>query len=229
MVETRSLKTAAPAGGSETLLEVVHRLFPQECAATTRFRARSYVFHQGTPVTAVHLALNGTLVLERIDECGRVAMFGTHQVGGLLDWQDLLGGRIHRSSCQSVGPSELITIPAERFQTALHENEELLLELMRLAAEQATTYEDHIFHLSTLDVPQRLYHTLLTLAESSDADDAMIEVKTPLMKRDIAALIGTTPETLSRGLRRLSKLKVVEFTKNKTFRIFPGRSDDLFE
>lgn len=229
MVETRSLKPRGGPGEGETLVEVMRRLFPQESGVATHFRPRSYVFHQGASVDCVYLATRGTLVLERIDEDGRMAMFGTHEVGSLLGWQDLLGGRVHRSSCQSIGHSELVAIAADRFEAVLHASEELLLKLMQQAAAQACSYEEHIFRLSTQDVPERLYRTLLTLAGSPEAEEKMIEVETPLMKRDIAALVGTSPETLSRGLRRLEKLKIAEFTEHRTFKIFPSVGSDEFD
>lgn len=229
MVETRALNRHDVASGGDTLTDLVRRLFPQESAVATQVRPRSYVFHQGTPVDSIYLALRGILVLERIDEDGRMAMFGTHQVGSMLGWQDLLDGRVHRSSCQSIGHSELIVIGTEHFEAVLRESEDLLLCLMRQAAVQANSYEEHIFRLSTQDVPERLYRTLLTLAGSPEVDDHVIEVETPLMKRDIAALVGTSPETLSRGLRRLEKMKVAEFTERNTFRLFPNRRTDAFD
>ncbi|MDK9696751.1 MAG: Crp/Fnr family transcriptional regulator [Siculibacillus sp.] len=229
MVETRSLKTRSGSGEGDTLVDVVRRLFPQESAVATHFRPRSYVFHQGSHVDFVYLATRGTLVLERIDEDGRMAMFGTHEVGSLLGWQDLLGGRVHRSSCQSIGHSELVAVAADRFESVLHSSEELLLKLMQQAAAQTCSYEEHIFRLSTQDVPERLYRTLLTLAGSPEIEDEVIEVETPLMKRDIAALVGTSPETLSRGLRRLEKMKIAEFTEHRTFKLFPSNGNDTFD
>ncbi|MBV5266634.1 Crp/Fnr family transcriptional regulator [Pinisolibacter aquiterrae] len=208
-------------------MDVIRRLFPQESAATIHYRPRSYVFHQGTPVDAVHLVMKGTFVLERIDEDGRMAMFGTQPVGALLGWQDLLDGRVHRSSCQSICSSDLIAIPTERFETVLRESEELLLRLMQQAAAQTNFYEEHIFRLSTLDVPERLYRTLWTIAGSPEMEDEVIEVETPLMKRDIAALVGTSPESVSRGLRQLSKLKIAEFTERNTFRLLPNKKIDF--
>jgi CRP/FNR family transcriptional regulator len=208
-------------------VDVIRRLFPQESAATIHYRPRSYVFHQGTPVDAVHLVMKGTFVLERIDEDGRMAMFGTQPVGALLGWQDLLDGRVHRSSCQSICSSDLIAIPTERFETVLRESEELLLRLMQQAAAQTNFYEEHIFRLSTLDVPERLYRTLWTIAGSPEMEDEVIEVETPLMKRDIAALVGTSPESVSRGLRQLSKLKIAEFTERNTFRLLPNKKIDF--
>ena len=227
MVEARSLNSGARTSQGDALVDVIRRLFPQESAATIHLRPRSYLFHQGTPVDAVHLVMRGTLVLERIDEGGRMAMFGTQQVGALLGWQDLLDGHVHRSSCQSICSSDLIAIPTERFESVLRESEELLLKLMQQAAAQASSYEEHIFRLSTLDVPERLYRTLWTLAGSPDVEDEVIEVETALMKRDIAALVGTSPESLSRGLRRLSKLKIAEFTGRNTYRLLPNNKLDL--
>ena len=189
MVETRSLNQKPDVGDDDSLVATIRRLFPQESAATVHHRPRSYVFHQGTSVDFVHLAVRGTLVLERVDEDGRMAMFGTHRVGSLLGWQDLLDGRVHRSGCQSIGPSETVAIATDRFEAALRESETLLLKLMQQAAIQSNSYEDHIFRLSTLGVPERLYRTLLNLAGTPEVDDQVIEVETPLMKRDIAALV----------------------------------------
>jgi len=227
MVEARSLNSRARTSPGDALADIIQRLFPQECAATTHHRPRSYVFHQGSPVDVVHLVVRGTLVLERIDEEGRTVMFGTQPVGALLGWQDLLDGRVHRSSCQSICASDLITIPTERFESALRESEDLLLKLMQQAAVQTNYYEEHIFRLSTLDVPERLYRTLWTLAGSPELEGEVIEVETPLMKRDIAALVGTSPESLSRGLQRLSRLKVAEFTDKNTFRLLPNNKMDI--
>lgn len=227
MVEARALNSGVGASRGDALVDVVRRLFPQESAATIHYRPRSYVFHQGTPVDVVHLVTRGTLVLERIDEDGRMVMFGTQSIGALLGWQDLLDGHVHRSSCQSICSSEMIAIPTERFETILRESEELLLKLMQQAAAQANFYEEHIFRLSTLGVPERLYRTLWTIAGSPELEDEVIEVETPLMKRDIAALVGTSPESLSRGLRQLSKMKVAEFTDRNTFRLLPNKKMDL--
>lgn len=224
MVTPRSLTRPDAAATEPSLADVVRRLFPQESASPVFFQPRTYVFHQGNDVDAVFLSTRGSLVLERIDEDGRMAMFGLLKVGTLLAWQDLLDGRVHRNSCQTLTACELIVVPCEKFSVALRENEGLLLSLMRQAASQANSYEEHIFRLSTLDVPERLYWTLFALAGSPEDEEA-IEVSTPLMKRDLAALVGTSPETISRSLRRLQKMKVAEFTKKNTFRIVPPKRD----
>lgn len=224
MVFTRSLTRDGPPREETKLTDIVRDLFPQESSAPLHFQPRTYAFHQGSDVEAVHLLTRGSLVLERIDEDGRMAMFGLQKVGTLLAWQDLLDGAVHRNSCQTLTTCDLVVVTRDKFETALRENEGLLLALMKQAASQANSYEEHIFRLSTLDVPERLYWTLFSLAGEPE-DEGSIEVSTPLMKRDLAALVGTSPETISRSLRRLEKMKVAEFTKKNTFRIMPPKRD----
>jgi CRP/FNR family transcriptional regulator len=146
-------------------------------------------------------------------------MFGNHGSGSLLAWQDLLNGGSHRSSCEAMTACEVVVIAAERFEAVLRESEALLMELMQQAAIQSSSYEEHIFRLATLDVPDRVYRTLVHLAGDAKGEGEMVEVDTPFRKRDIAALAGTTPETLSRGLRRLSKLRIAEFKEKNRFRV----------
>lgn len=224
MAFTRSMTRGGVSSEETTLTGIVRELFPQESAAPQHFQPRTYVFHQGTDVEAVFLSTRGSLVLERIDEDGRMAMFGMQKAGALLAWQDLLDGAVHRNSGQTLTACDLVVVTRDKFETALRENEGLLLALMRQAASQANSYEEHIFRLSTLDVPERLYWTLFSLAGSPE-DSESVEVNTPLMKRDLAALVGTSPETISRSLRRLEKMKVAEFTKKNTFRIMPPKRD----
>lgn len=223
MVFTRALSRDGSPHGDASLPDVLKRLFPQESQTPVYFRPRTYVFHQGTDVEAVYLPVQGSLVLERIDEDGRMAMFGMQKAGSLLAWQDLMDGNVHRNSCQTLTACDLVVIPAGKFETTLHENEALLICLMQQAAAQANSYEEHIFRLSTLDVPDRLYWTLLTLAGAPEGEEDEIEVSTPLMKRDLAAMVGTSPESISRSLRRLEKMKVAEFTARNTFKITPPR------
>jgi CRP/FNR family transcriptional regulator len=227
MIYAQDTVKGVGATGEASLTEIVRGLFPMESAAPVDFRPRTYVFHQGAQIAVIFLAARGSLVQERVDEDGHMAMFGVHRVGTLVGWQDLLDGGRHRNSCRTLTACNLIVLPRQKFERAMRQNEGLLLALMQQAATQANSYEEQIFRLSTLDVSERLYWALFALAGDCDAESDEIEVSTSLMKRDLAALVGTSPESISRGLRRLEKLKVAECTDRNTYRIVrPKRAVD---
>lgn len=207
------------AEAPSTLASIICRLFPHESSSPTLLRARSYLFHQGEPVESVHLVLRGALALERIDSEGRMVMFGIQKAGTLLSWQDHLDGQTHKNSAQTLTASQLVTIPCERFELALRQDDKLLVALMQQAAQQTSSYEEQIFRLSTLDVPDRLYWTLLSLADAPELAGDEIEVSTPLMKRDLAALVGTSPESISRSLNVLKRRKKAAWTDRNTYRV----------
>jgi CRP-like cAMP-binding protein len=221
MADTHQVRAVTAQNPSEGPPDVFRDLFPHECATPIRYRRRSYVYHQGTAVAGIYCLVRGMVALERVDEDGRMAMFGITRPGALLAWNDLVDAGTHRNSAQALTGCELVVIRGERFRAALRDDERLLTLLMQQTAAQASAYEEHILRLSTLDVQDRLYSTLCALAGSDVDDEGAVEVSTPLLKRDLAAMVGTSPETISRSLRRLEELEVAEFTDRSTFRLHP--------
>lgn len=148
-----------------------------------------------------------------------MAIFGVMKAGTLLAWQDLMEGGFHRNSAETLAPSAIITLPSATFLAALRAEPRLVAILMRQAAAQVGAYEEHILRLSTLEVPQRLYSTLCAMADPPRGKGDMVEFSMPMLRRDLAALIGTSPEGVSRGIRRLEEMDVAEFSGRNTVRL----------
>ena len=203
------------------MVALIQDLFPRDSAKPQSLRKRAYIYHQGDPVDAVWCVLSGMVALERIDEDGRMAIFGIMKAGTVLAWHDLVEGGCYRNSAETLSPCEVVSIPCGAFLTALRSEDRLVGALMRQAAAQVGAYEEHILRLSTLEVPQRLYSTLCAMAGAPEAEgeDGMVEFSVPVLRRDLAAMIGTSPEGVSRGIRRLEEMDVVEFSGRSTVRL----------
>lgn len=217
----RQTTTAAAAEGG--ILALIRELFPREASTPIKYRRRTYIYQQGDAVDAIYCLTTGMVALERIDEDGRMVMFGVMNAGAILGWQDMVEGGFHRNGAQTLSACEAVVVPCRAFQAALREDERLVSALMRQTAAQVGAYEDHIMRLSTLDVPERLYFTLCGLAGTNPGSSDTVEFSTPLRKRDLAAMVGTSPETISRSLRRLEELDVAEFTDKDTVCLHPRR------
>ncbi len=199
------------------LARAVHERFPQQIQAPTVFRRRQVVFHQADKVETVHYLLSGMIALERLDEGGRVTILRVLQPGSLFGWSDLLGGGTHRNGAIALQNSSVASFAADRFMAALQSSDHLASALFRHAAAHMDEYENQILRLSTLGVAERLYSLLRSLAgpELAGATEGVVEFKVPLMRRDLAALIATSPESLSRGIRRLEELEMATFHGTK--------------
>lgn len=202
--------------------ERLRELFPHESAKPVPCRKRTYIFHQGDPVDTVWCVMSGMVALERIDDDGRMAIFGILKAGTVLAWQDLIEGGCHRNSAEALSACEMIAVPCGAFLAALRRDDRLVTALMRQAAAQVGAYEEHMLRLSTLEVPERLYSTLCSLAScpsEGEAEGEMVEFSVPVLRRDLAAMIGTSPEGVSRGIRRLEEMNVAEFSGRSTVRL----------
>lgn len=227
MANTHQLNEKDADTSSNVLLDVVKDLFPREYAKPIRCHRRKYIYNQGDPTVNIYCLMWGVVALERIDANGRMAMFGMAKRGSLLAGHDLVDRAPHRNSAQALTTSEMVAIPCDKFYGMLRSDERLLAVVMKQAALQMSAYEEHILRLSTLDVPDRLYSTLCALVGSPSEEDGPVEASTPLLKRDLAAMVGTSPETISRSLRRLEELEIAEFTDRSTFLLYPPKKRDL--
>lgn len=212
----------APAHPEATLVDILRATFPRELSRPYTYPKRSFIYEQGGEITGVYCLLSGSVALERVDEDGRMAMFGVLEAGSLLGWQDVLAGRVHRNWAETLSPCDVAPIPRQTFADALHANARLAENLMRQGVAQLNAYEDHMLRLSTLELSRRLYSTLCSFAGSAAPRRGAVEFTMPLLKRDLAAMIGTSPESLSRSLRRLEELGVAEFLGKNVVRLMMG-------
>ena len=206
--------------GDRPLISLIEELFPREWGKRVQLRKRRFLYHQGEAIDAVWCLISGVVALQRLDEEGRMAIFGMMKAGTALAWQDLLGGRTHHcNSAETLAVTEVIGLPRALFCSTLQSDPRLLKAIMRQAAAQVGAYEEHMLRLSTLEVPQRLYSTLCAMASPPAAQGDTVELSMPLLRRDLAALIGTSPEGVSRGIRRLEEMDVAEFSGRNTVRL----------
>ena len=224
MAEVSHLKAPVAAVESpadeRSLVSLIEELFPREWGKKVVLRKRSFIYHQGESIDAVWCLMSGVVALQRLDEEGRMAIFGMMKAGTVLAWQDLMEGSPHHcNSAETLAVTEVVALPCAVFRSALHSEPRLIKAIMRQAAAQVGAYEEHILRLSTLEVPQRLYSALCAMAALPERQGDTVELSVPLLRRDLAALIGTSPEGVSRGIRRLEQLDVADFSGRNTVRL----------
>lgn len=210
---------SAHNGPDEKLERLLYRLFPGESKRAISQKSRKYLYHQGDAITCFYFLVKGMVALERLDNSGRMAILGIARKGSILSWTEFFERRHYSCSAQAILPCEIVAIPRQDFFCKLQKHIELLSAVMHNATQQLEAYEDHIFRLSTLEVPERLYSALCNFAESNVDGNHGSEVDLPLRKREIAALIGTTPEGISRSLKRLEEINAIEVGDGEVVRL----------
>jgi len=104
-------------------------------------------------------------------------------------------------------------------------NTELVLAMLAGMSAKLREFNQLIEQLSLKDVPARLAGVLLELPAKAGADTVVLKQT----KRQLAAQIGTIPETLSRAFKKLSALGLIEVTGREIAILDPEGLADLAE
>ncbi|MCC7045508.1 MAG: Crp/Fnr family transcriptional regulator [Alphaproteobacteria bacterium] len=99
----------------------------------------------------------------------------------------------------------LVELPAETVRHCFRNSPAAHLRMLGYMSARLKRLIAQITTLKLMTGPQRLAHFLLALAERGSNGRAL---RLPFEKRTVAALLGMTPESLSRAFRRLLQLGV---------------------
>ena len=180
-------------------------------------KRRDYLFHEGEKGGNMFLLVDGNLQLHKNTEDGREVVIRVIKPGEVFAEVVLFERERYPVSARAVTDAEVLVFPREGIHRLLDEESFRNGFITMLMAKQRYLTE-RIQELTTKDVEHRLF----TFLRSQYGEKEIIH--TPLSKKDIAAAIGTTPESLSRLIQRLHEDKIIDW-QGKEIRILSDRHE----
>ncbi len=169
------------------------------------FEAGQVVIHHDTPALAVLSIHSGQVRLTRSAGRGRESVVGLRGPGELLGVREVLSVLPYQVSVQTVEPSVLCAVPRDAFLDAVRDCPELAMRLLGQLSRDYLLAEGQLVARAHLSVRARTARLLLVLAEGGRGrarGGAAPEVA--MAREEMALLVGTTRETLSRSLGQLA-------------------------
>jgi len=167
------------------------------------------VFLEGDEGTGFFIVKAGRIKVFKVAKDGKeqiLHIFGAEEHFAEVPAFD--GGKFPASAA-AIEPSEVIFIPRATFLIVLEQHPTLAIALLSTFARHLRRLAHLVDTLSFKEVPERLAHYLLTLSDRTNQADT-VELDIP--KGQLAALLGTIPETLSRAFYKLSQDGVIEMS-----------------
>jgi len=180
-----------------------------------RFGPGETVFHEGDPCQAIYCVMDGLVGIRKTDPDGNsVLLARMASTGDTLGYRPFLANEPHRGSAETLKPSTICTIDGIAVRDLLAHNPSLGLQFLERAAKDLGEAEEHYFQTVTLSVRARFVHLLLVLQEQygKTAADGGLSIELPLSRGDLAAMIGTRPESMSRTIRKMEDDGVAIFS-----------------
>lgn len=192
-------------------LSAAHRSGLAEICNQKTVKKREYLFHEGETGKSMFLLLEGNVQLHKNTEDGREVVIRVVKPGELFAEVVLFEKDRFPVSARAVTPVEVLLFPKDGIDRLLGEKSFRNSFIALLMAKQRYLTE-RIQELTTKDVEYRFFTFLRAQYGANEL------IHTPLSKKDIAAAIGTTPESLSRLILRLTDDEIIAW-KGKEIQI----------
>lgn len=176
----------------------------------------SWLFRQSDPVETLYILIEGGVVRSRADAHGDSFALHLATPGATLGFRGLIDGGMHGESAQCATDCVICAIPAKAVEAALSNNRPLEAVFFRNLANEAQYLRDRMLQMVVLGVRDRMLLLLGQLARhfGRKMDEGQLLIDTPVRRRDMGALAGMTPETVSRCIRTLQAENMAHFTRH---------------
>jgi len=157
---------------------------------------KEILFHEGDKGFSFYVLVKGNIQLYKTSEEGKETVIKIIKPGEMFAEVILFEKNHYPVSAVALTDSQLFILPKHQF-ICLLEEEQFRSEFITSIMNKLRFLTTHIKYLTNYDVEERLF---MFLEEQFGKQD---KISIKLSKKDVAAAIGSTPETLSRLLLRL--------------------------
>ena len=201
------------AGGLGGFLEDARTVGGLESLSSDRkvhlIRRKQDIYLEGDEPTRLYFVQAGRVKTVKATGGGKELITGLYGPGEFFGYLPLLQHTPHADSAIAVDESELLYIPQDDFTQLLERNLEVSQQFVRLLAGRVSERETQLLAMAYNSIRRRVADALVRLHEQGEAaSDASIH----LSREDMAAMVGTAPESLSRTLNEFKADGLIEIT-----------------
>lgn len=188
-------------------------VFLVQARRLTTYQVGETLFHQNDPSLGVHCLMSGLVILKRLDAFGTETAFRLLFPGQTCGWRSLFADQAHMASAVVLEPSKVCFIPRAELDRMMHADPGLSRRFLRTLAIDPGPADAVLLRSPFLPARVRLAHLLLILIERrlNEETNGAVCYRLPVKRKHIAALIGTSGETVSRTIKELEDDSLASF------------------
>ncbi len=184
------------------------------------------IFLEGDTCKGFYIVADGKVKIFKVSFEGKEHIFHIYGPGDPFGEVPVFSGQKFPANAQALLKSHLLFFPKDAFVDLISNNPSLSLNMLGVLSKRLRQFTVKVENLSLKEVPGRLASYLLYLAEEQGKDDA---VTLTISKGQLASLLGTIPETLSRIFSKMNNQNLIA-VQGRTIKLLNiGQLEDLAE
>lgn len=168
--------------------------------------ANERIYFEGDEAEQLYLVAMGKVKLVRNTASGREVLLDILHGGEYFGTLTVFGGRLHTETAMAQTDCCILQISSEDFETVLTEYPDVTRKVLEAVSKRLMESQEIVKQLSAYTVEQRIASALLRLAEKlGEARERGVLIQLPFSRQDLAAMTGSTTETVSRVMSRFAE------------------------
>lgn len=165
------------------------------------------VFWDGDDCNGFYIVAAGKVKIYKVSFDGKEQILHIYGPGNPFGEVPVFSGQKYPASAQTIVKSHLLFFPKDAFIDLITQNPSVALNMLAVLSMRLRQFTVQVENLSLKEVPGRLASYLLYLAQEQDKSDT---VTLNISKGQLASLLGTIPETLSRIFAKMSTQNLIQ-------------------
>jgi CRP-like cAMP-binding protein/CheY-like chemotaxis protein len=209
----RVIKNAGNAASFEGLLDEARSAkLLNDLSANSRikvYKKKQSIYMDGDQPMNVYLVKSGRVRTYMVYQDGREIISGIYTTGDFLGYESVLLNTPYPENAEAIDAAELHLIPRNEFNALLFKDPGIAKRFIELLSGNLQEKQEQLLKLAYNSVRKRVADALINLAEKfQGSSTGSCEIK--VSRDDLAAMVGTANETISRTLADFKDEKLIE-------------------
>jgi CRP/FNR family transcriptional regulator len=165
------------------------------------------IFFEGDPGHGFYMVGEGKVKIFKMSLGGKEQILHIFGEGEPFGEVPVFHGQPFPASAEALAATKLLYFPRDKFVALVSRNPSIALNMLAVLSMRLRRFTVQIENLSLKEVPARLAGYLLYLLEEQGREDG---VELEISKGQLASLLGTIPETLSRIFAKMTEEGLIE-------------------
>jgi len=183
---------------------------------TKTYKPKTIVFMQHEPITNVYFIQKGKVKIYRTDYDGKEHIINILQTDNMFPHQGFFRKGNYPAHAEIIEKSILINIPIRSFENFLLTHPDVSIKMFRVLGEIIVDLQSRLEEKVLYSVNDQIILLLLRLARKNGqkiADDTY-RINVHFTNQELANMIGSSRETVSRTLTQLRKKQFIDTDKS---------------
>jgi CRP/FNR family cyclic AMP-dependent transcriptional regulator len=188
----------------------------RQAAVLHDFKKGQFIYMPGDPTDTVYIVAEGNIKTSKISESGKELTLSYNGPGDMFGELAVLEERPRRTAAIALSESKVWAIPSDELMQIALSASAFALRLGTIIGQRRRELENRMENLVFRDVPERLAHQLVLLADKHGVEkNGRIEITFRISQLELANLIGATRETTSTAINELKRLGILDTSHRK--------------